>query len=186
MVKMRLFANVLVVGTLVVFGGCKKTEDNSQEDPAVDAQPAIHTEPEDGQQQTTVLSGESTAPAEHEVVVIVRDFLNAVDGGDYDRAIGLGTPDEFKREGLIQVNEAFDFAGIGIAEAFVGEKNAAVLIDSVSGPSGTGQFGYSLVTSDNRWLVRDVDWLPTNEAVEKWLDGFKRVEPNAKSVAGTD
>jgi len=164
MKKIRLFTNVFIVAAMVVFTGCTKTEDEEQQAPAPAAQ--------------------STDSTEHEVVTIVREFLKAIDGGDYDHAIGLGTPNEFRREGLVEVNEAFDFANIGITEAFVGDKNAAVLINSVSGPSGTGQFGYSLVKSGNPWLIRDVDWLPDNEAVEKWLTGFKGVEPNAKHVAG--
>lgn len=48
---MKLFANVLIVGTLVVFVGCKKTEDYNQENPVLEVQPAIHSEPADEQQQ---------------------------------------------------------------------------------------------------------------------------------------
>ncbi|MFC1766643.1 hypothetical protein ACFL6U_31770 [Planctomycetota bacterium] len=175
MKKMKLFASILVVGSLIVFIGCSKNEDDNQEIPVTEAE-----------QQSAVPSVESTAPTEHEVVVIVRAFLKAIDGGDYDQAIAMGTPDEFKREGLIQVNEAFDFANIDITEALVGDEQAAVLIGSIPGPSGTGQFGYSLVKNDNSWLIRDVDWLPRTEAVEKWLTGFKSVEPNAKRVSGEE
>ena len=171
----KLIARMLIVGTLIVFAGCKNDDNDNQESPATETQ-----------QQPAALPAESTAPPEHEVVVIVRDFLKAIDGGDYDQAIGMGTPNEFKREGLIQVNEAFDFSSIDISKALVGNQNAAVLIDSVSGPSGAGQFGYSLVKSGNRWLIRDVDWLPRSEAVEKWLTGFKGVEPNAQRVVGED
>lgn len=166
MEKMRLFANVLVMAMLVQLIGCTKTEDEKPQPPAPEL--------------------ESTAPTEHEIIVIVREFLKAIDDGDYEHAIGMGTPNEFKREGLIKVNEAFDFANIDITEAFVGDKNAAVLIDSIPGPSSTVQFGYSLVKSGNQWLVRDVDMLPDNESVKKWLAGFKGVEPTAKRVAGTD
>jgi len=165
--KTRLFVTVLAMSTFVVsLIGCSKTEDEKQ--------------------QASTSAAQSATPAEHEVVSIVREFLKAIDGGDYDRAIGLGTPNEFKREGLVKVNEAFDFDKTEIAKAFVGYENAAVLMNSITTPTGTGQFGYSLVKSDNRWLIRDVDMLPNNEAVQKWLAGFERVEPTAKRVAGAD
>jgi len=163
----RLFVTVLVILTLIVsLIGCSKKEDEKQ--------------------QASTSTAQSTTPTEHEVVSTVREFLKAIDGGDYDRAIGLGTPNEFKREGLVKVNEAFDFDKIEITEAFVGYENAAVLTNPILGPSGTGQFGYSLLKNGNRWLIRDVDWLPNNEAVGKWLAGFNGIEPNAKRVAGTD
>ena len=186
MEKMRLFASVLIVGTLIVFFGCKKDAELNQESLTAEVQPAKHAEPVEEQQQTTVSAVESTSPTEHEVVAIVREFLKAIKGGDYDRAIELSTPGEFKREGLIQVNEAFDFSNIGISKALVGSQNAAVLINSISGPSGMGQFGCSLVQSNNLWLIRDVDWLPRNEAVEKWLAGFKGIEPNAQRIVGKE
>ena len=163
----RLFVTVLAMSTLIVsLIGCSKREDEKP--------------------QASTSAAQSATPAEHEVVSTVREFLKAIDGGDYDRAIGLGTPNEFKREGLVKVNEAFDFDKTEITEAYVGSKNAAVLINSITGPSGTGQFGYSLLKNGNRWLIRDVDWLPNNEAVQKWLAGFEGVEPNAKRVAGAD
>ena len=165
--EIRLFVTVLVVSTLIVsLIGCSKTEDEKQ--------------------QASTSAAQSATPVEHEIVTIVREFLMAIDGGDYDRAIELGTPNEFKREGLVKVNEAFDFDKTEITEAFVGYENAAVLTNSIPGPSSTGQFGYSLLKNENRWLIRDVDWLPNNEAVEKWLAGFKGVEPSAKRVAGAN
>ena len=115
--EIRLIKTVLVISILIVpFIGCSKTEDEEQ--------------------QTSTAAAQSASLAKHEIVSTVHEFIKAIDSGDYDRAIELGTPNEFKREGLIQVNEAFDFANIGITEAFVGDKNAAVLIDSVSGASG--------------------------------------------------
>ncbi|MCP4455528.1 MAG: hypothetical protein GY809_29060 [Planctomycetes bacterium] len=154
------------MGTMTTFAGCTKTEDDK---PPVPAPPA-----------------DAAASNDHEVVVVVRAFMEAIEGGDYDKAIDMGTPDEFNQEGLGKVNEAFEFVKINVAEAFVGALNAAVLIDSVSGPSGPGQFGFALVRSGNDWLIRDADWLPDSDAVKKWLAGFKGVEPDAERVAGAD
>ncbi len=166
MKKIRLFTNVLVVATMVLFIGCTETEDEKQQTPAPTVQ--------------------STATTEHEIVATVREFVKAIDDGEYDHAIGLSTPNEFKREGLVEVNGAFDLAKTEIAEAFAGYENAAVLANPIPGPSGTVQFGYSLTRNGDHWLIRDVDMLPNNDAVEKWLAGFKGVEPNAKRVAGED
>ena len=165
--EIRLFVSVLFLLILIVpFIGCSKTEDEEQE--------------------TSTVAAQATAPGEHEVVSTVREFLKAIEGGDYDRAIELGTPNEFKREGLVKTNEAFDFNNAEITEAYVGNENAAVLTNSIPAPTATIQFGHSLVKSGERWLIRDVDMLPNNDSVQKWLAGFKGVEPNAKRVVGSD
>jgi len=167
--EIRLFVTVLVMSILIVpLIGCSKKENK------------------DEQQQDATTAPQSAAPAQHQVVLIVHDFLKAIDSGDYDHAIGLGTPNEFNQEGLIQVNEAFDFSNVEIVEAYVGNENAAVLTNSISTAAATVQIGLSLVTSDNNWLIRDVDMLPNNEKVLQWLAGFKNVEPNAERVAGSD
>ena len=159
----RLFMTVLVISALIVlFVGCSRKENE--------------------QQQASASAAQSDTPAEHEVVSTVREFLNAIDSGDYDRAIGLGTPNEFKQEGLVKINETFKFDKVEITEAYVGSENAAVLTNSIPSSRGAVQFGFSLIKSDNHWLIRDVDMLPSDEAVKKWLDGFEGVEPNAKRV----
>ena len=136
---------------------------------------------EDEKQQTS-------APTEHEVVSTVYEFLRAIDGGDYDRAIGLGTPNEFKREGLVKANEVFELEKAEVIDAYVGNKNAAVLTNSITIQTGTQtvQFGFSLIKNGDGWLIRDLDQLLNNEGVQQWLAGFRSVEPNAKRVAGDD
>ena len=159
----RLFVTVLVISAFIVsLIGCSKTENEEQ--------------------QTSTSAMQSGTEAEHEVVSTVREFLKAIDSGDYERAIELGTPNEFKQEGLVKINEAFELDKAEITEAYVGYENAAVLTNSIPASHRTSQFGYSLIKSDNRWLIRDVDMLPSDEAVQKWLAGFESVEPNAKRV----
>ncbi len=163
----RLFITVLVISAFIVsLIGCSKTEN----------------EKENEEQQASASAAQSDAPAEHEVVSTVREFLKAIDSGDYDRAIGLGTPNEFKREGLVKINETFEFDKAEITEAYVGNENAAVLTNSIPASRGAVQFGFSLIKSDNHWLIRDVDMLPSDEAVKKWFAGFEGVEPTAKRV----
>jgi hypothetical protein len=168
----RLFMTILLMSTLIaLLIGCSKTEDERQ--------------------QTSTSAAKSTTPVEHEVVLTVREFLKSMNGGDYDHAIGLGTPNEFNQEGLVKINEIVEFNKAEVTDAYVGYENAAVLTNSIpftTGPATTGtvQFGFSLVKSGDRWLIRDVDMLPNNEVVQKWLAGFKGVEPTAKSVIGAD
>lgn len=121
----------------------------------------------------------------HEVVSIVREFIKAIDGGDYDRAIGLGAPGEFKKEGLIKINELFEFDQAIVDHVHIGGENAAVLTNPIpaQAPVRTGQFGYSLRKNCDRWLIRDVDYLPHEQAVDEWLSGFRSVESAAKRVA---
>ena len=79
--EIRLFVSVLFLLILTVsFIGCSKTEDEEQE--------------------TSTVAAQATAPAEHEVVSTVREFLKAIEGGDYDRAIELGTPMSSREKGL--------------------------------------------------------------------------------------
>jgi hypothetical protein len=167
--EIRMFVAVLLMSILIVpFIGCSKTKDEEQ--------------------QTSTAAAESTTPAEHEVVSTVYEFLKAIDGGDYDHAIELGTPNEFKREGLIKFNEIFELDQAKVLEAYVGNKQAAVLTSTIpaQAPARTGQFGYSLLRNEDGWLIRDSDFLPNNEAVEKWLSGFRSVEPDAERVAVAD
>ena len=175
MKETRLFVSILVIEVLLMsLIGCSKTEDKKQ-------QTSAPTEHEDKKQLTS-------APTEHEVISIVREFLKATVGGDYDRAIGLGTPNEFKREGLVKCSEVFELEKAEVIDAYVGNKNAAVLTNSITVQTRTQtvQFGFSLIKNGDGWLIRDLDQLPNNEAVQQWLAGFQSVEPNAKRVAGDD
>jgi RNA polymerase sigma-70 factor (ECF subfamily) len=134
------------------------------------------------------VSSDRPAPASeettvsHEIVSIVRQFLEAIAVGDYDLAIGLGTPGEFNREGLAQVNQAFDFQNLRITEAYLGRENAAVLTNPIPVDGRTIQIGCSLCKSDDCWLIRDVDMLPNGAAADNWLSGFRGVEPAAESI----
>jgi len=165
----RLFVIVLMMSILIVpFISCSKKEDEEK--------------------QTSTTAAQSSAPAQHEVVSTVQEFLMAIDAGDYDRAIELCTPNVLRRDGLIKINEIFNFNNVEIAEAYVGNKNSAVLTNSIHGATAeaTVQFGFSLVKSGNRWLIRDVDMLPNDKEVQDWFVGFKDVEPTAKRVVGSD
>ena len=122
------------------------------------------------------------APVEHEAVMVVREFLKATASGDFDRAVGLSTRGEFKREGLAEVAKSFDLSKADIAEALVGAANAAVLTQRLAarGEAKPGQFGFHLVSEHDRWLIRDVDFLPDDQAAEKWLADFRELEPGAR------
>ncbi|MCF7731805.1 MAG: ankyrin repeat domain-containing protein [Akkermansiaceae bacterium] len=121
-------------------------------------------------------------PIEHEAVLVVREFFKAVEGGDYDRVVGLATSGKVKREGLVELGKAFDWGKADIDEALVSGGNAAVLTQRLpaSEAAKPGQFGFHLVNDRDRWLIRDGDFLPDAEAAKKWLADFRRLEPDAR------
>ena len=112
--KVKLYANVLLVATLLLFGGCKETEDHEQHDPASEIEPATNRQPADERRQTALLAVESTAPAERgesfswiavnqfvDIKAMDRiDEIMAVDGLDFvlfgpsDFSVSIGHPGE--------------------------------------------------------------------------------------------
>jgi len=166
----RLFVIVLMISILIVpFISCSKTEDEEK--------------------QTSTAAEQSTTPAQHEVVSTVLEFFKAIDAGDYERAIELGSPNEFDREELILINGGFDFKNVKIAEAYVGIKNSVVLaspIFTIAQAKERMHLGFSLVKSRNRWLISRMYMHYYLNDAQEWLAGFKDVEPAAKRVTGTD
>jgi len=166
----RLFVIVLMMSILIVpFISCSKTEDQEK--------------------QTSTTAERSAAPAQHEVVSNVYEFFKAIDSGDYDRAIELGAPNEFNQEELILINRYFDFKNVEIAQAYVGNKNSAVLtslIPTIDQAKKRMRLGCSLVKSGNRWLISRLATLYYPNDAQEWIADFKDVEPAAKHVAGSD
>ncbi len=111
---------------------------------------------------------------DHEVVSVVREFLKYIENADYDHAIDLGTPGEFTRDGLAREFGDFELSQARVIEAYVGKKHAGVLTHLPV------QMGFSLIKNGDGWLIRDTDRLPDDQWVQKWLAGFRRVEPDAE------
>ncbi len=130
-------------------------------------------------------SEQAVIPTEHEVVSTVRSFLKAVDEGDYERAISLGTPDKFRREWLAKMNEHMELSKAELVQVRVGKKYAAVLTNPIPDKVAdrqVGQSGFSLRKHGSQWLIMDSDFLPHKDAVEAWLSDFESNEPMARSV----
>ena len=115
---------------------------------------------------------------EHEVVSVVHEFLKYIENTDYDHAIELGTPGEFTTDGLAREFGDFELSQARVVEAYVGKKHAGVLTDLFS-----VQMGFSLIKNGDGWLIRDTDRLPDDQWVQKWLAGFRRVEPDAEVLS---
>jgi hypothetical protein len=128
----------------------------------------------------------SLTQPEHETVSIVRQFLQAIYAGEYDRALGLAALGAFDKEGLARINIALDLSQVEIAQVLVGREQAAVLTEPLAAPRGPMQIGFSLKKNGNMWLIRDIDPLPDQAHVDDWLAGFKAVEPNAQPLPTTD
>ncbi len=113
------------------------------------------------------------------MISVVHEFLKSIENTDYDHAIELGTSGEFKRDGLAKFGEAFELSEARVIEAYVGKKQAAVLTN----PIPIIQMGFSLVRNGDGWLIRDLDQLPDDQWVQKWLAGFHSVEPDAEVLS---
>jgi hypothetical protein len=167
-IKLVLFA--FVMPTLIIpFNGCSKTEDEEK--------------------KTSTNTEQSAVPAQHKVISTVHEFIKAIDTGDYDRAIELSAPNKFNRERLISINGGYIFNNVEIVGAYVSNKNSVVLaspIFTIGQAKERMHFGFSLVKSGKRWIIHRMYIHYFLDDAQKWLDGFKDVEPAAQRVASSD
>ncbi len=151
--RMRVFSTCCVIVALHVGSGCSPSSPQATK-------------------------GGNEVRNEHKVVSVVREFLKYIENADYDHAIDLGTPGEFTRDGLAREFGDFELSQARVIEAYVGKKHAGVLTDLFS-----VQMGFSLIKNGDGWLIRDTDRLPDDQWVQKWLAGFRRVEPDAEVLS---
>jgi hypothetical protein len=119
-------------------------------------------------------------------VAAARLFLQAITTAQYDRAVALCVPGKFTAQGFMQMALAFQMDRAFLGQAWAAGKLAAVVTDFVPTKQGavTGaMWGLKLVpTEGGHWRVRDMDFLPNQEAVDKYLTMFREGEPDAKAV----
>jgi hypothetical protein len=119
-------------------------------------------------------------------VAVARQFLDAVAAGEYDRAVALCVPDKFAAQGFAQMNLAFQMDKAAIAQVWAGSKQAAVVTDLIPTKQGAvagALWGLKLVSAEEgRWRIREMDFLPDPQAVDKYLAMFREAEPDAKSI----
>ncbi len=115
-----------------------------------------------------------------------RLLLQAITTAQYDRAVALCVPGKFTAPGFKQMALAFQMDKAFLGQACVGSKVAAVVTDFVPTKQGAvagAVWGLKLVpTEGGHWSVRDMDFLPHQEAADQYLATFREGEPDAKSV----
>ena len=124
----------------------------------------------------------------HEAVKATEDFYAAVNAGEWDKAEKLTVPKRYPREKLQKMKDSLRLDQAKVREAYIGKEQSAIVTDEIApreeGKGRKGRWGVSLRLVDGTWLIRDFDFLPDKEAVEKYLQGFRKVEPNAKKAVG--
>jgi hypothetical protein len=107
--------------------------------------------------------------------------------GDFDRAGKLVAPERYPKDKLQQLKDSLIIEGVTVREAHLGQQQAAVITNDISprqeGRGRTGRWGVSLRKYGESWMVRDLDFLPSDDAVAKYLANFRKVEPSAERIA---
>jgi hypothetical protein len=119
-------------------------------------------------------------------VVAARLFLQAVATAQYDGAVALCVPGKFTAQAFRQMALTFQMDKALLGQVWVGSKVAAAVTDLVPTKQGAvagAVWGLKLVpTEGGHWSVRDMDFLPNQQAADKYLATFREDEPDAKSV----
>jgi hypothetical protein len=166
---------ILIAGLLIC--GCSK-KDTPRAAQTAEAQPS------------TVGPAESNAPAlaakdEHPLLAATRAFLNALEVGNYRRALSLSVPGEFTEQGLMGMHNAFQWSQATFAQAWVGAEQSAVITSFIPAREGsvTAAWAINLVAAeDGRWLVRLIDVMPTQQMIDAYLAAFHEVASDAKAL----
>ncbi len=142
------------------------------------------------EQPSAVQPAESNAPAlatraEHPLLATTRAFLNALEAGNYRRALSLSVPGELTEQGLVGMHNAFQWSQATFTQAWLGTEQSAVITNCVPARQGslTAAWAINLVAAeDGRWLVRLADIMPTQQMIDAYLAAFHEVAPDAKSI----
>jgi hypothetical protein len=126
-------------------------------------------------------------PAEaKDPVGAARLFLQAIATAQYDGAVALCVPGKFTAQGFRGMALTFQMDKASLGQAWAGGKVAAVVTGFVPTKQGTvagAVWGLKLVPAEGgHWSIRDVDFLPNQQAVDKYLAAFREGEPDARSI----
>ena len=137
-------------------------------------------------EDTTIGKPQPPALTLHPVVSTTEGFFSAVSAGEWDRAAKLCLVERFTKEKLQKLRDTLQLHGVKLQEARVGREQAMVITEEIlfrdPQQGRSGRWGISLRKTDGVWLIRDFDFLPDDRAELKYLEGFFKVEPAAKST----
>lgn len=125
-------------------------------------------------------------PAAHAAVKTTEDFYAAVEAGELDKAEKLTVPKRYPKEKLQKMKDFLRLDQAKVSEAYIGKEQSAIVTDEIApreeGSWRKARWGVSLRLVDGNWLIRDFDYLPDKEAVETYLEDFRKAEPNAEKA----
>jgi len=118
---------------------------------------------------------------------VARRFVDLLRSGQDDgELLALTVPDTIRDPGefLPKLREYFDLAGVTIQELWIADEDACALTCSFPAREGerNGALGIGLRKHGNRWLVRDIDALPTEQARQRFVQGFRDAYSSARQV----
>ncbi|MCY2931487.1 MAG: thioredoxin-like domain-containing protein, partial [Planctomycetota bacterium] len=112
---------------------------------------------------------------------VAEAFLRALDAGQYETAKALTLPRTVKTDGFPKLREVFDLSAVRVKKVLVSDTEACIVTSAFSfrkeGRAMT--MGLKLMRNGDRWLVRDVDALPTGKSIADFVEGFRKANPNA-------
>ena len=113
-------------------------------------------------------------------------FLACLKKGDYPAAIALSRPGEFSPEGLAKLRRVFVLDQAAIDRAWADTETGCAVTGRVPVTEGRRDecsLGFGLIRSGSRWIIRDLDLLPHEKAIKKFVEGFRKVAPDAREIA---
>ena len=112
-------------------------------------------------------------------------FYEAVAKGDDAKAQELSREGEF-RQGFDQLRQHMDLAKGRINRVWADSENACAVTTFMptKDAEGTFAFGLGLCKVNGRWIVRDLDALPNQQALDGFVAGFRKLAPTAVEVEG--
>jgi hypothetical protein len=132
---------------------------------------------------------------------VITAFVKELGAGEYDKAYARTTPKyqeahpkEKWKQGFSRMAGKVDLSKLKVDRVLANEKPAKgrdARAAAVTGfvDAGEGRklaMGFGLIRENDRWLLRDIDMLPTEDALKEFLDGFKEHEPEAKAIPAPD
>jgi hypothetical protein len=93
-------------------------------------------------------------------------------------------PGRYAKDKLQKMKDVLRVGDAKVRDAYVGKEQVVVVTDEIAPREPVrarrGRWGVSLRRVDGNWLIRDFDFLPDEAAVAKYLEEFRKVEPNAE------
>ena len=121
---------------------------------------------------------------------VAQRFLELLrSGSDDGELIGLAVPGTSRDPAAFppKMRQYFDLSGVAIAEFWLADEDACAVTSFFPARDGEhrGALGIGLRKHGNRWLVRDTDALPTEQARRQFVQGFRDAKPSARQVYPT-